>query len=107
LNSPSFSSVGRKRIILTGPNQIDFDQVVSMLRTKRPELKERLVKKSAPKYPGQQGHNIKRIEEVLGMKEKEKDFVPLEDTILDAVDGLLTFEKRWLAEGVKIEIPLL
>jgi nucleoside-diphosphate-sugar epimerase len=104
LSSPPSSIVGRKRLVIASPQEVDFDKVVNLIRTKRPELEDRLVKTPAPQYAMNKLPFNKRIEEVLGMK--ESDFTPLESTVLDGVDGALAFEKQWIDAGFKIDIPL-
>ena len=91
--------------MISSPHEVDFTEVVNLIGTKRPELKERLIKTSVPAYPVKRlNYNIKRLDEVLGLKETE--FVPLEETILAAVDSIVAVEKQWLAAGFTVNVPL-
>ncbi|KAF9072258.1 hypothetical protein BDP27DRAFT_1391399 [Rhodocollybia butyracea] len=105
LSSPRSSIVGRKRIVIASPHEVDFNEVVNLIKTERPELQDRLIKTPSPEYPMKKLPFNTRIEEVLGMK--ENDFTPLESTVLEAVDGVLAFEKQWIDAGFKIDIPLI
>jgi len=105
LDAPSASIVGRKRIIIASPHEVDYNEVIDLIKTKRPELADRLIKTPPPVYPRKKlPYNSKRVEEVLGMK--ESDFASLESTILETIDGVLGFEKQWMDAGFKIDIPL-
>ncbi|KAF9078039.1 hypothetical protein BDP27DRAFT_1356763 [Rhodocollybia butyracea] len=105
LNAPSASIVGRKRIIIASPHEVDYNEVIDLIKTKRPELADRLIKTPPPVYSGKKlPYNSKRVEEVLGMK--ESDFASLESTILETIDSVLAFEKQWMDAGFKIDIPL-
>ncbi|KIK69243.1 hypothetical protein GYMLUDRAFT_35309 [Collybiopsis luxurians FD-317 M1] len=105
LDSPSSSSVGRKRIIFGSPHDLDFSEMVSMIGTHRPSLKDRLIAVPPPKHAGKRMiYDAERLEEVLEMK--DKDFKSLKDTILDTVDSLLDLERKWITAGYDIHIPL-
>lgn len=105
LTSPLESSVGRKRIIMSSPHDLDYKVVLDFIADKRPELKDRLADKS--KAPVDTLHRIpvdlKRIEDVLGIR--VDSYYSWEQTILDTVDGLLAFEDEWKSKGYTITIP--
>jgi len=104
LSSPPTSKVGRKRVIMSSVHEVDFAEIIELIKTKRPELKDRITKTAPPQFPFKRlPFNVKRLEEVTGMK--ESDFTPLEDTILGTVDSLIVVEKQWKAAGVEIKIP--
>lgn len=105
LNSPPESSVGRKRILISSPHDLEFKAAVELIATKRPELKSRLVDVSkAPKYGMyRMAVDWKRIEEVTGVK--EDSYIPVADTILDTVDNFITLEDAWISAGQVIGVP--
>ncbi|KAF5372662.1 hypothetical protein D9615_009868 [Tricholomella constricta] len=104
LNSPPTSAVGRKRVVFCSPHGYDFTEILQLLAEKRPELKDRLNKEPPPKFTFDRAPiDFARIEQVVGIK--KEDFRPREVTFLDAVDGLLAFEKQWAALGHELQIP--
>jgi nucleoside-diphosphate-sugar epimerase len=104
LTSPPTSAVGRKRIPFASPHGFDFGAVVSLIAEKRPELKARLIKATAPTLPYDRTPvDFDRIHQVLGIDKDE--FRAIEDTMLDAVDSLLALERAWVAAGAEISIP--
>jgi len=77
LKSPPTSKVGRKRVVIASPQQIDGKKALEILAEKRPQLKPRLIKRQLPENtPEKYGCDFGRIEEVLGLK--ETDFLPYE-----------------------------
>ncbi|KAG6836163.1 hypothetical protein H0H93_010711, partial [Arthromyces matolae] len=106
LKSKSASIVGRKRIVIMSPHELDIEATLEYVGKQRPELKERLSKESSPGYPSgiPKLVNFGRIEEVLGFKKEE--FRTVEETVLDTVDTLLELEKKWEAAGIDVQIPL-
>ncbi|KAG6885538.1 hypothetical protein C0993_000323 [Termitomyces sp. T159_Od127] len=104
LTSPPTSSVGRKRILIASPHGFDPKAILDLIAESRPELKERLTKRTPPSYSQDRTPiDFKRVEEVLGMS--KDDFHAVEDTTLDTIDSLLAFEKKWVAQGHEINIP--
>lgn len=104
LNSPPASSVNRKRIVFASPHGCDYNAVVALIAEKRPELKERLTKSTAPPFLFDRARiDFGRIHQVLGLH--INDFTAFEDTILDTVDSLLAVEKFWNAGGADISGP--
>ncbi|KAF5372658.1 hypothetical protein D9615_009866 [Tricholomella constricta] len=104
LNSPPTSAVGRKRVVFCSPHGYDFTEILQLLAEKRPELKDRLNKEPPPKFTFDRAPiDFARIEQLVGIK--KEDFKPREVTFLDAVDGLLAFEKQWAALGHELDIP--
>lgn len=104
LESPPTSVVGRKRIVLSSPYGLDFRKAIDLIREKRPELRERLVGvEGVPVYARDRAPiDFGRVEEVVGMKREE--FVPLEETILEAVDAVVGVEKAWEALGYEVVV---
>lgn len=106
LNSPPTSSVNRKRILFASPHGFDYNATVALIAEKRPELKDRLIKATAPTLASDRDRapiDFERVQQVLGIR--KGDFTAIEDTILDTVDSLLAVEKLWVAAGAKIAIP--
>ncbi|KDQ55848.1 hypothetical protein JAAARDRAFT_37273 [Jaapia argillacea MUCL 33604] len=87
-----------KRLILSG-YWFKWEDAVNYIAEVKPDLKERLVDpKKAPNYgPNTTGWVVDttRAREFLGM-EKMTDW---KETIINAVDGCLAFEKKWMAAG--------
>lgn len=104
LNAPPAAAVGRKRILFASPHGFDYGAAVARIAEERPELRERLIRASAPALPYDRAPvDFERVEQVLGMRKAE--FTAIEDTILDTVDSLLAVEKAWVAAGAEIAIP--
>ncbi|KAJ8474459.1 hypothetical protein ONZ45_g15944 [Pleurotus djamor] len=96
LKSPPTSVVGRKRLPFASPNGLVFGEILKYLATQRPELKDRLTKKDAPRLSRDRAPvDFDRIKEVLGME--KSDFHKVEDTILESVDQFIEFERAWKA----------
>jgi nucleoside-diphosphate-sugar epimerase len=96
-----------KRFPISAPTIINYDTVVKIIKDKRPELADRLVKGSAPEYAKAQRvdlTDLKRIEEYTGYKPSE--YHSLESTILDTVDSLIKLEKTWIANGHEVKVPV-
>jgi nucleoside-diphosphate-sugar epimerase len=105
LSAPPTSQVDRKRLIFSSPYGFRYPAARDLIKEKRPELKERLIQ-AEPKDPGfdRIPFDFGRLEKVLGVKKEElKTF---EETLLDTVDSLLELERKWEAEGLKIDIPV-
>lgn len=104
LSSAPSSKVGRKRVIIASIHELDHAKIIEMIKEKRPELKDRVTKGTAPQFELKRlPFDTKRLEDVVGFK--EADFTPLEDTIFAAIDSLLTLEKQWAADGYEIRVP--
>lgn len=104
LSSPPTSSVGRKRILFTSPHGFDFKDIVDLIAEKRPELKERLITAPPPtlsynKVP----IDFDRIQEVLSLGKNE--FRTVDETMLEAIDGLVALERQWISQGHEVNIP--
>ncbi|KAF5323145.1 hypothetical protein D9758_017813 [Tetrapyrgos nigripes] len=88
------------RIIIGAPYDFDFKEAVKILEEKRPELKTqgRIISKEVPVVKVKHlGCDMKRVEEVLGMKEKE--FITVEKMLLDTIDDYLAYERKWIKQG--------
>lgn len=105
LNSPPESAVGRKRMMLASPFDLNYKDAVEYLAEVRPKLKDRLIDTNrAPNFPlDHLPTDLKRVAEVTGFKEDA--YIPWKQTILDTVDSLLAMEKEWISNGHKVEIP--
>ncbi|KAF5366892.1 hypothetical protein D9757_011386 [Collybiopsis confluens] len=104
LSSLPTSSAGRKRLILSSPHEVDFTEIIELIKRKRPELEGRLTKTVPPQFPFKRlPFDIKRVETVIGLK--EADYSGLEDTLLATIDGLIKFENEWKAKGYEVEVP--
>ncbi|KAG5638425.1 hypothetical protein H0H81_012756 [Sphagnurus paluster] len=104
LTGPPSFSVGPKRVVISSPHGCVFKEIINLIREKRPTLEQRINKDTPPTFSiDRLAVDFARIEEVLGFKKEE--FRSIEDTILDTVDSLLAFEKHWLGQGIKIDIP--
>ncbi|KAK7473143.1 hypothetical protein VKT23_001244 [Stygiomarasmius scandens] len=80
LESPPTSKVGRKRVVIASPQQIDGKKALEILAEKRPQLKPRLIKRQlSESSPEKYGCDFGRIEEVFGLK--ETDFLPYEQVL--------------------------
>ncbi|KAF9463092.1 hypothetical protein BDZ94DRAFT_1260038 [Collybia nuda] len=104
LRSPPTSSANRKRILFSSPYDLDFNAIVALIAEKRPELRDRLIKTTPPTFTFNSAPiDFDRIQQVLGMG--ISDFTPVENSILEAVDSILTVERLWIATGADISIP--
>lgn len=105
LNSPPESEVGRKRMLIASPLDLNYGEAVRYVAEARPELKDRLNDPDkAPKFP--MDHlptDLNRVAEVCDFK--VEDFTPWKDTILDTVDSLIAMEQDWTSKGYKVEVP--
>ncbi|OSD04728.1 NAD-P-binding protein [Trametes coccinea BRFM310] len=90
---PDSADVQDKRFIVAGRGAILWPDAVKLLLEKRPQLKDRLpTLENAPPLPGPLAKvDTTRAAEVLGMKE----YVGLEETLLETIDALLQVEKYW------------
>lgn len=105
LTSPPTTEVGRKRIILSSPYDLNYTWLINLIAEKRPVLKDRLTRVPAPVFPSDKNDiDFKRIEDVLGFR--KEDYKGVEETVLEMVDNLIEVEKEWIAKGVRIDIPL-
>ncbi|KAK7047382.1 hypothetical protein VNI00_006613 [Paramarasmius palmivorus] len=99
------SQAGRKRLVFSSPHHDwNWASAVGILKEKRPELKERLIKAT----PSSQSikhitTDFKRIEEVLSIR--EDDFLTFEQTLLDAIDNYAKLEQEWLKDGHEVNPP--
>lgn len=105
LDSPPESAVGRKRMLLASPQDLDYKTAVDFVAEARPELKDRLVNANrAPKFPiDHLPTDLKRVAEVTGFK--DDGYIPWRDTILNTVDSLVALEKDWISRGHSVVIP--
>ncbi|KAF8647119.1 hypothetical protein AX16_006951 [Volvariella volvacea WC 439] len=104
LDAPPTSEAGRKRILFSSPLNFTYEDVLNLIKDKRPELKDRIIAKAAPTFPFKRAPiNYSRIEQLTGMK--EDDFHTFEETILDTIDALVALEGKWKAQGHAINIP--
>ncbi|KAF8064916.1 hypothetical protein FPV67DRAFT_1671222 [Lyophyllum atratum] len=105
LRSPPTSQVGRKRIMLASPYNFDFKTIIDVIAEKRPDLRGRLLKPPAKDLPFKRAPvNFERILQVIGIRKDE--FRLVEETIVDAIDSLILLEKRWIADGHSVTIPV-
>ncbi|KAI9062562.1 NAD-P-binding protein [Trametes sanguinea] len=90
---PESADVQEKRFIIAGPGAILWLDAVKLLLEKRPQLKDRLpTLENAPPLPGPLAKvDTSRAAEVLGMRE----YVGMEETLLETIDALLKVEKYW------------
>ncbi|KAH9484972.1 Putative uncharacterized oxidoreductase [Psilocybe cubensis] len=92
---------GRKRIIFSTPDGLDFNTVFATLKKARPELEGRLINQPPPVYPfDRYDIDFDRVEEVTGMK--KSDFHTTEETFVDTVNDILDLEKVWIENGYVI-----
>jgi hypothetical protein len=105
LTSPLESSIGRKRLPIASPYGSNYKKAVEFIADAHPELKDRLVDASAaPQFPVDRLLvDLKRVEDVTGVK--VNSYYTWKETIVDAIDSLLTLEKGWISEGYEVEIP--
>jgi len=90
LRSPPASEVGRKRLLVSGPN-FTWKDAVEHLAKVRPELKDRLPDSSEAKEVQTASVDVSRAKEVLGLH----SYVDWRKTVEDAVESLLAIEKSW------------
>jgi len=107
LTSPPESSIGRKRLPLASPYDVNYKKAVQMVDSAHPELRDRLVDaNTAPEFPiDKLPVDLKRVEDVTGVK--VDSYHTWEETVLDTIDSLLALEKGWVSQGYKVEIPAL
>ncbi|KAJ7169248.1 hypothetical protein C8R43DRAFT_1085529 [Mycena crocata] len=101
LTAPSTTEVGRKRLIVSAPTGLTFQQTLDVIAEKRPTLKKRLAQASPP--PEAFGVMPMDFTRVLGMK--ASDFHTVEQTYLDTADTLMKVEDEWRAAGRTIPNP--
>jgi hypothetical protein len=78
----------KKRFPLTSPHPLNWDTVVALIATHRPELKPRLFTAPAPAYSKAKivpRTDYKRVEDVVGLKVSE--YHTLQSTVLDTIDS--------------------
>ncbi|KAK7053200.1 hypothetical protein VNI00_003819 [Paramarasmius palmivorus] len=102
-HSAPTSTVGRKRLVLVSPHAADWTKAVNVIKERRPELADRVIKRNPPKFPPLFPVDFARVEEVLGMK--LSDFRTFEETIIDSVDNCVRLEKEWVGNGKEVNIP--
>lgn len=105
LTSSPKTDIGRKRLLIASPHELDYDLVVKLIAENRPELKDRLIDRESPEFPRKNmpvDHT--RIEEVIGVN--ESSYTSWQDTILDTVDNLIQLENDWISKGFKVDIPI-
>ncbi|KAJ7169210.1 hypothetical protein C8R43DRAFT_916707 [Mycena crocata] len=104
LTAPSTAEVGRKRLLISSPTGMKFQQTLDFIAEQRPALKERLAKASPPPEDvAVMPMDYSRLETVLGMK--ASDFRTVEKTYLDTIDTLMKVEDEWRSAGRTIPPP--
>jgi nucleoside-diphosphate-sugar epimerase len=105
LSSPPEAAVGRKRLLMASPHDLNYETAIDFIAEKRPELRDRLADGTkAPKFPiDRMDLDIQRVEEVTGVK--VDSYIPWQDTILGTVDDLIKLEKDWVSKGFSVEVP--
>ncbi|THU91706.1 NAD(P)-binding protein [Dendrothele bispora CBS 962.96] len=99
LKAPPTSVVGRKRLIITSPHDMEYADALKFLAEARPQLKSRLNKTDPPKRMHYRlPCDFARIEEVLGIKKEQ--FFTRNETILNKIDGYLALEEKWVKQGI-------
>lgn len=100
LNSPPESAIGRKRLPMASPHDLNYKKAHEYIAEKRPELKSRLVNiNEVPIFPlDRMIVDLERVEQVTGVK--VDSYIPWQDTILDTIDALIKIEKEWAAKEV-------
>ncbi|KZP23508.1 NAD-P-binding protein [Athelia psychrophila] len=109
LNSPPQSQVGPKRLPIASPYDANWKEAARFVREAYPDLvaKGRLVGPSTgPDFPFDKlPVDLERVKEVTGVE--PSSYQPWKDTVLGAMADVIRFEKQWIAEGYKVEIPAL
>lgn len=107
LTAPPASQVGRKRLVLASPYDLDFVAARKLVEEKRPELASRWTRVEVPRFETlRMPYRLERLEEILGMR--KADFTPVEDTILGSLDSLVAIEKEWVDKlRYEVKIPVL
>lgn len=109
LHSPSQSQVGPKRLPIASPYDSNWKQAVEFVQEAYPELvaQGRLVDpNTAPVFASDKlPVDLGRVEEVTGVR--VDSYAPWKETVLGAMEGLLNFEKAWIAKGYTVDIPAL
>ncbi|THU86120.1 NAD(P)-binding protein [Dendrothele bispora CBS 962.96] len=99
LKAPPTSVVGRKRLIIASPHDMEYGDASKFLAEARPQLKSRLNKTDPPKWMHYRlPCDFARIEEVLGIKKEQ--FFTRNETILNTIDDYLALEKEWVEQGI-------
>jgi nucleoside-diphosphate-sugar epimerase len=109
LNSPPQSQVGPKRLPIASPYDSNWKEAAQIVREAYPDLvaEGRLVDPSTgPDFPFDKlPVDLERVKEVTGVE--PSSYKPWKDTVLGAMADVIRFEKQWIAEGYKVEIPAL
>jgi nucleoside-diphosphate-sugar epimerase len=99
------SNLGHKRLIIAGLDDFEYSSFLELVRSKRPELADRLTKVAPPSgSTSNVPFDVERAEQVLGAK-RDKLFTPFEVTMLDTIDAVVGVEKQWVSKGYTIDIP--
>ncbi|THU92908.1 NAD(P)-binding protein, partial [Dendrothele bispora CBS 962.96] len=99
LKAPPTSVVGRKRLIIASPHDMEYGDALKFLAEARPQLKSRLNKTDPPKWLHYRlPCDFARIEEVLGIKKEH--FFTRNETILNTIDDYLVLEEEWVKQGI-------
>jgi nucleoside-diphosphate-sugar epimerase len=107
LNGKNPDPSRKKRLPINSPHAINYDDVLRLIVTKRPELESRVLSGPAPHYTKAQiipPLDLQRVEDVVGLKPSE--YHSLESTILDSIDSLVELEKFWASKGYDVRAPL-
>jgi nucleoside-diphosphate-sugar epimerase len=106
LNGKNPDPSRKKRLPINSPHAINYDDVLRLIVTKRPELESWVLPGPAPHYTKAQiipPLDLQRVEDVVGLKPSE--YHSLESTILDSIDSLLELEKFWASKGHDVRAP--
>jgi nucleoside-diphosphate-sugar epimerase len=105
LNSPPEAAVGRKRLLMASPHDLNYKTAIDFIAEKRPELRDRLADETnTPKITiDKMILDIQRVEEVTGVK--VDSYISWQDTILESVDDLIKLEKDWVSKGFSVDGP--
>lgn len=106
LDAPPESKLGRKRLLMASPYDLNYKTAVEFIAEKRPELKDRLIDSTkAPKFPlDRMPLDLKRVAQVTGVE--ENSYFSWQDTLLATIDNLITLEKDWESKGFQVDIPI-
>ncbi|KAL0581924.1 hypothetical protein V5O48_000154 [Marasmius crinis-equi] len=103
-HAPPTSEIGRKRVVISSPHGVDWGRTIDLLREKRPNLNDRLIKREPPVFGFDRSPvEFDWIQKVVGMR--KEDFFTWEETLLDGIDNFLELEKQWNANGHGFKTP--